>query len=173
MASCPIFPGPVHELGILERITRIQLDLYGSLAKTGRGHGTDIAVMLSLSGEDPVTCETGKIQAKINAIRSAGLLLLQGMRPLEFHPETDLLFHPDITLPFHPNGMKFTAFLDDGDAHEETYYSIGGGFVVQEKQAAETVRAVALPFPLATAADLSGHCRTHNLTIPEVVWRMN
>jgi L-serine dehydratase len=160
-----------RDQGIFSRIVRLRADLYGSLAKTGRGHGTDLAVLLGLSGEDPVTCDVAQLHPKVEAIHAAETLALDNARVISFRPLADLVFNPHITLPFHPNGLTFTAFLDDGAAHAETYYSIGGGFVVQEKEPVSPQRSARLPLPIETAADLLDHCRTHNLTIPEVVRR--
>jgi L-serine dehydratase len=158
-------------LGVFDRIERLRVDLYGSLAKTGRGHGTDLAVLMGLSGEDPVTCDVAQLHSKAEAIRAAGSIALGGVRAVPFRPADDLVFNPKATLPFHPNGLTFTAILDDGTSHAETYYSVGGGFVVQEGEAPGGRGAVRLPLPIDTAADLLGHCRTHGLTIPEVVRR--
>ncbi len=153
----------------LEKITRIRVDLYGSLAKTGRGHGTDLAVLMGLSGEDPVSCDTATLHAKVAAIRNGRSLPLEGVRPIPFDPAADLLFHRTESLPFHPNGLTFTAFLEDHPGRSETYFSVGGGFVVQEGETVEGARAVALPRPIETAADLLRYCREGGLTIPEVV----
>jgi L-serine dehydratase len=157
--------------GIFDRFTRIRIDLFGSLAKTGHGHGTDLAVLMGLSGEDPVTCDTAGLHAKVRAIRASESIMLEGGKILSFHSTDDLVFNPRVTLPFHPNGLTFTAFLPDGSTLSETYYSIGGGFVVQEAEPANERSAVSLPFPFETAADLLGHCRNEALTIPEVVRR--
>ncbi len=152
------------------RIARLQVDLYGSLSKTGRGHGTDTAVMLGLMGEDPVTCDTARINAKIQAIADSETLLLDGVQKIVFTPSADVRFNHHITLPFHPNGLKFTAVLDDGRTHEAIYYSIGGGFVVQENQPPDSRASVRVPMPIQNAADLLAHCQAHNYTIPQVVW---
>ena len=165
------FLAKCREIGAFGRITRIRIDLYGSLAKTGRGHGTDLAVLLGLSGEDPVGCDTRGMHAKADAVRSAGSLPLGGVRAVPFRPAADLVFHAETTLPFHPNGLTFTAFLDDGATHAETYYSVGGGFVVRENEPTAESRAAPPPFPFETAAELLGHCQKGRLTIPEVVRR--
>jgi L-serine dehydratase len=165
------FLAACRERGQFDRIAGVRVDLYGSLAKTGHGHGTDIAVILGLSGDDPVTCDTDRIHEQVAAIRAAGRIALGGSRRVPFRPETDLIFHSDTSLPFHPNGLTFTALLDDGAEVSETYYSIGGGFVVQEGEQLDARRAVQLPLPIETAADLLRHCREHGLTIPEVVRR--
>jgi L-serine dehydratase len=160
-----------REWGRFDRITHIRADLFGSLAKTGRGHGTDFAVLLGLSGEDPVTCDVAQLHAKVEAIRAAGSIHLGGLRAVSFRPAEDVVFHTDATLPFHPNGLTFTATLEGGGTHAETYYSVGGGFVVQEGEAEGDRPPVAVPLPVDTAADLLGHCRAHGLTVPEVVRR--
>ena len=161
-----------RDRGFFDRIGRVRIDLYGSLAKTGRGHGTDLAVLLGLAGEDPVTCDTARMHAKVGAIRSGKSIRLGGEKAVPFDAAADLVFNPQTTLPFHPNGLTFTAFLDDGTELAETYYSVGGGFVVRENESADARRPVSLPFPTETAADLLGHCRKEHLTIPEVV-RLN
>lgn len=156
---------------IFDKITRVRIDLYGSLAKTGRGHGTDIAVMLGFANEDPVTCDTALITEKIEAIRSSQKINLGGTKEITFDAATDLVFNTTITLPFHPNGLKFTAFLEDGSARQESYYSIGGGFIVQETESASGRESAELPMPIIAAEDLLGYCRENHLTIPEVVWQ--
>jgi L-serine dehydratase len=159
------------ELGLFARIAEIRVDLYGSLAKTGHGHGTDVAVILGLAGEDPVTCDTAGIHDRVAAIRSVGRISLAGTRRIPFRPESDVSFHGGTSLPFHPNGLTFTAALDNGGEACETYYSIGGGFVVREGEQLDARRSVRLPMPIESAGDLIRHCRAHGLSIPEVVWR--
>ena len=160
-----------QELGVFDAIVEVQVDLYGSLAKTGRGHMTDMAVMLGLSNTDPVTCDTTAIPAIIDAIRRSHTLALGGSRPVRFDPATECRFNARISLPQHPNGLTFTALLADGSSVAETYFSIGGGFIVQEGETDEGKSAVALPVPIESARDLLAHCTTNGLTVPEVVWR--
>lgn len=161
----------LRDAGKFDRIAHVHVDLFGSLAKTGMGHGTDRAVMLGLMGEDPETCDTDAISAKITAIQQARRIVLDGMREVPFDPATDLVFHRQTTLPFHPNGMTFSAHFDDHSSHSETYYSIGGGFITQVGQEPQGARAVALPMPIESAADLLRHCRESRLSIPQVVLR--
>jgi L-serine dehydratase len=160
-----------QELGVFDSIVGVQVDLYGSLAKTGRGHMTDMAVMLGLSNEDPVTCDTAAIPARVEAIRRSRTITLGGQHPVRFDPATDCRFNSRISLPQHPNALTFTALLADGSSAAETYYSIGGGFIVQEGESDEGGSSVTLPFPIESAKDLLGHCNAHGLTVPEVVWR--
>ncbi len=160
-----------QEVGVFGSIVEVQVDLYGSLAKTGRGHMTDVAVMLGLSNEDPETCDTTGIPSRIDTIRRARTLLLGGQRPVRFDPATDCRFNSRISLPQHPNALTFRAILSDGRTAEETYYSVGGGFIVAEGESDEAAPRVDLPFPIASAQELLDHCATHGLTVPEVVWR--
>ena len=160
-----------QELGVFDAIVAVQVDLYGSLAKTGRGHMTDMAVMLGLSNEDPVSCDTTAIPARIEAIRRSRTITLGGRRPVRFDPATECRFNSRTTLPQHPNGLTFTALLADGSSVAETYFSVGGGFIVQEGESDEGAPSVTLPFPIESAKDLLGHCNAHGLTVPEIVWR--
>ena len=155
--------------GDFERVAGLRVDLYGSLAKTGRGHGTDIAVLLGLAGLDPVTCDPAEIHPRVAQIRKAGELPLDGGRAIPFRYAADLRFHRDVTLAEHANGLRFEAEFEDGTTHEETFYSVGGGFVVRAGGELGGHRLSPLPMAVETSSDLVGHCRRHNLTIPEVV----
>src|SRR5262249_50638350 len=150
---------------------RVRAELYGSLAKTGKGHGTDLAVLLGLSGEDPVTCDTGGLRDRVDANLRGRRLRLGGEKVISFDAATDLLFHHAITLPFHPNGLPLPAFLADGTSLTETYYSIGGGFVVQQGQQPDASHAVRMPLPVESAVDLLHHCEREGLNVAEVVRR--
>jgi L-serine dehydratase len=160
-----------QDLGIFDAIVAVHVDLYGSLAKTGRGHMTDMAVMLGLSNEDPVRCDTTTIPALTAAIRRSQTVNLGGQRPVRFDPAGDCRFNSRVTLPQHPNGMTLTAVLTDGSSVSETYFSIGGGFIVQEGDAGDDASAVTLPFPIESAKDLLAYCASQGLSVPEVVWQ--
>jgi L-serine dehydratase len=160
-----------QEVGVFDSIVEVQVDLYGSLAKTGRGHMTDMAVMLGLSNEDPETCDTTGIPSRIDTIRRSRTLLLGGRRPVRFDPATGCRFNSRISLPEHPNALTFRAIFGDGSTAGETYYSVGGGFIVAEGEADAATPTVDLPFPIASAKELLDHCATHGLTVPEVVRR--
>ena len=155
----------------IESVQRVKVDLFGSLAKTGKGHGTDIAVMLGLAGEDPVTCDTSLIYPLIAEIHRARCLRLNGGQAIHFQPLMDIGFHFTQVLPFHPNGMTFTAQLSDGTVRSETYYSVGGGFVVQEESNQAGEKVTELPFPIENAAQLSSYCTHQGETIPRIVWK--
>ena len=143
--------------------------LYGSLAKTGIGHGTDIAVQLGLSGEDPVTFDVNAISAKINDIKAMSKLLLAGKHEIDFTPTDDIEFLYSESLPFHPNALTFLVELKNGETIAETYYSVGGGFVQQEGKATSGSQNIALPFPINTADELLHWCRKTGMSIHEVV----
>jgi L-serine dehydratase len=160
-----------HDRGQFDRISSIQIDLFGSLAKTGHGHGTDLAVVLGLAGADPVTCDTARIHGEVAAIRAAGRIALGRSHRVAFRPETDVVFHPNVSLPFHPNGLTFTAKTVDSAEIAETYYSVGGGFVVREGEQLDARHSVTLPLTIETATDLLRHCREQSLAVPQVVRR--
>jgi L-serine dehydratase len=153
----------------LPLVVEIKVLLYGSLAKTGKGHGTDIAILLGLSGDDPVTFAVDEIDSKIAQITTGHKLLLGGTKEISFHFEDDMLFLFTESLPFHPNAVTFQAFLSNGKAVSATFYSIGGGFVVKEGASASQKAEVDLPFPIETAGDLLHWCIKTGLKISEVV----
>jgi L-serine dehydratase len=155
--------------GLLSSVTGIRVLLYGSLAKTGRGHGTDVAVILGLSGDDPVTFDVNKITSKINDITSMRKLILHALHEINFDPSEDIEFFAAESLPFHPNGISFLATIANGDDIAETYYSIGGGFVVKEREADGVGQSIQLPFPIDKADDILHWCRKTGLSISEVV----
>ncbi len=153
----------------LNNVKQIDILLYGSLAKTGKGHGTDIAVMLGLCNEDPVTIDVNSIDDKIKFIHQNNQLNIGGETTIDFNPNNNLQFLFTETLPFHPNGLSFLVELNDGEAFSETYYSIGGGFVVKENEENNKKSNVVLPFPINTAKDLLHWCMKTGMSISEVV----
>lgn len=165
------FVAELERRGVFESVTAVRTDLFGSLAKTGEGHGTDVAVMLGLAGEDPETCDTTGLMDRVEAMKSAGLIRLKGTKKIAFAYGRDIVFHKQTVLPFHPNALTFTATFADGSSHAETYYSVGGGFVVQEQSPAGAAAPVRLPFPIEHGDELIAYCRDNALTIPQVVLR--
>jgi L-serine dehydratase len=159
----------LEQRDVLQLVTQVKILLYGSLAKTGRGHGTDIAIQLGLSGDDPVTFAVDEVVPKINHIKTAHQLILGSKKETSFHVDDDLLFLFNESLPYHPNAVTFQAFLSNGKAVTETYYSIGGGFVVKEGEQSQGKTEVDLPFPIDTAGDLLHWCLKTGLKISEVV----
>ncbi|WP_345953528.1 L-serine ammonia-lyase [Mucilaginibacter sp. PAMB04168] len=159
----------LQQQSALNEVVQIKILLYGSLAKTGKGHGTDIAILLGLSGYDPVTFPVDQLDNRIEEIQRLHQLQLGGSHQVSFFTEDDLLFLYSQSLPFHPNAVTFQAFLSSGKAVSETYYSIGGGFVVKEGAESNCVTEVDLPFPIDTADELLHWCRKTGLKISEVV----
>jgi L-serine dehydratase len=155
--------------GKIEDVDEVSVLLYGSLAKTGKGHGTDIAVILGLCGEDPVTINVDSIDAKIARISESRTLNLGGKNQIIFNPDEHIKFLFRETLPYHPNALTFLVTMKNGDQWSETYYSIGGGFVVREGEEHSADQLVDLPFPINTSDDLLHWCMKTGLAIHEVV----
>ncbi len=179
MRAALAFVRGLEQSGLLERCRRVEVNLYGSLALTGIGHGTDRAVLLGLSGEEPATVELESTAIILTEVHE-GRLLLGGRRRVPFSRTQDLLLHtaqmyPDADTPTHPNGMRFRALFEAGEpVREEVFYSIGGGFIATEKEwetrltgTAERTRPV--PFPFRSASELLRVAEQHGLTIAEVV----
>jgi L-serine dehydratase len=167
--AASLFLLSLENKNILHKITRLEVLLYGSLAKTGKGHGTDIAIQLGLSGEDPVTFDVNMIDAKINDIKSMKKLILNGKYEIDFEPGEDIEFLFTETLPYHPNALTFLGVLNNDDHIAETYYSVGGGFVHKEGEQLSADSDVILPFPINDAGDLLHWCMKTGMSISEVV----
>lgn len=163
------FISVLKDKNALDDVEQIKILLYGSLAKTGVGHGTDIAILLGLYGADPVTFDVNAIDATIDEIKTYGQLSLNGERNINFNYSEDLVFLFLESLPFHPNAVTFQAFLNTGKAISETYYSVGGGFVVKEGEHGSDKEQVELPFPVDKASELLHWCLTTGLKVSEVV----
>jgi L-serine dehydratase len=159
----------LREEGLQDGTQRVQAHLYGSLALTGIGHGTDIAVLLGLSGQDPETMPIEEVQHIPELIRAAQQLWLGGNRPVAFLPERDVVFHFSERLPGHANGLIFQAYDSGGGLLlESTYYSVGGGFVMKEGET-EQSGFVHLPYPIVTARELERYCAEKKAGIWEIV----
>jgi L-serine dehydratase len=162
----------------LDSVSKISVLLYGSLAKTGKGHGTDTAIILGLSGEDPVTIDVDTIGDKLDYINTTQKLLLNGSFEIDFNPFDTIIFLYKESLPFHPNGMSFLIELKNSESFCETFYSIGGGFIIQEGEIGNEKSNTVLPFPINTSEDLQHWCMKTGLSIHEVVlenesvWRL-
>lgn len=157
---------------ILEDITRVKVDLYGSLSLTGKGHATDLAVMLGLSGQDPEYIPVEDIAGIIKKIETTNEINLGNQKVIPFFFLQDIVFNKDF-LPFHANGLKFTAYKSDDSEYESTFYSIGGGFVVKEERTnAKEKKAIkcAFPYPIQNAAELLNYTITENKSISEIVY---
>ena len=168
--AAQMFTDSLRKADKLDQVIRLEVLLYGSLAKTGVGHGTDIAIQLGLCGEDPVTFDVNSIDARINDIKQMKKLVLGARHEIDFDPREDIEFLFSESLPFHPNALTFLVELKNGDTQAETYYSIGGGFVQKEGELSlDASSAIQLPFPINTANDLLHWCRKTGMSISEIV----
>lgn len=153
----------------IDDVLSVRVLLYGSLAKTGKGHGTDVAVLLGLCGEDPVTFDVNQINPRIESITEHKKMNLGHVKEIDLDPSVDVVFLMDDSLPFHPNALTFLCSFAGGDEIAETYYSIGGGFVVKEGEEDGDEGFVHLPYPIEKAEYLLAACAKTGLDISAVV----
>ena len=169
MRAAAAFVAGLSSSGLLEKTARVEANLYGSLALTGHGHGTDRAVLLGLSGELPDQIAPESIQPKLAEIRTAKSLRLAGTQAISFEEAKDLVFHKDKTLPFHSNGMRYRAMDATGAViADQLYYSIGGGFVLREGEAAGAHAKPAVKYPFTSAAELLKTAAEHRMAVWEI-----
>jgi L-serine dehydratase len=165
------FLNELKGMNLLKNTWRIKVDLYGSLSLTGKGHATDLAVMLGLSGQDPELIPIEDISSIIATIQKDNKILLGGKYLIPFSFFSDIVFNKNF-LPFHANGISFTAYAE-GIEHEATYYSIGGGFVVKEERTNAKLKEEVkntFPFRVDKADELLAVCKLHNMKISEIVY---
>ena len=156
---------------LLYKTEGVCVNLYGSLSLTGKGHATDLAVMLGLSGADPEYVPIESLDVIITAINNNKEIYLANERIIKFNPLENIIFNKNF-LPFHANGISFTAFGDDFE-YTSTYYSIGGGFIIKEedeKEDKEDISTKKFPFPIDKATELLDYCRNENKKISEIVF---
>ncbi len=162
----------LREKKILDKVERIQVDLYGSLSLTGKGHATDLAIMLGLSGQDPEYIPVQNIAGIIKTIEDTNEIILGNEITIPFSFLLDIVFNKTF-LPFHANGLTFSAFLNDETIYNSTYYSIGGGFVVVEERVNAQKKHVikcAFPYPIQNAEELLNYTIQENKLISEIVY---
>jgi L-serine dehydratase len=170
MRAARRFAASLDADGQLDRTASVKVELFGSLGFTGKGHGSDRAVLLGLEGDEPATVDIDSVAARVARAVQTKRVTLLGKREVAHDPETQLVFHRREKLPLHANGMRFTA-LDDAGAvvAERIYYSVGGGFVVDHAGApadgSTPADQVAVPYPFNTAAELLGHSVEHGMSI--------
>ncbi|MFI6319696.1 L-serine ammonia-lyase [Nonomuraea sp. NPDC050556] len=169
MAAAHKFARGLSDDNLLSGVARVEAILYGSLGLTGKGHGSDKAVLLGLSGEKPELVDVDSIDGRLAEMRASGTIKLYGTHEIPFVVGEDLVFERKISLPEHPNGMRFTAFAADGSVvREKVYFSVGGGFVVDENATgADRIKPddTVLPYPFASAEELLKHCSNTGLSI--------
>lgn len=155
---------------MVSEVESVQIFLYGSLAKTGKGHGTDVALQMGLIGEDPETCDIDNIGERLAKVNKDKSLLLNGINAIPFDPERDIQFLVNESLSYHPNALTFMIKRSRGVVTAHTYYSVGGGFIQQEgEETAKNSSTVPLPFPIQNSEDLLHWCRTTGMNIHEIV----
>jgi L-serine dehydratase len=181
MKAAHTFVTALDEAGLLQRVERIQSQLYGSLGATGKGHGSGPAVLLGLEGHLPEEIDPTIVEPRSQLITTTARLNLLGRHSINYHESGDMIYHRQQSLPYHSNGMTFTAWDASGEQLlHKVYYSVGGGFVVDEK-AAGADRIVEdrskQPYPFTTAVELLKICSDTGLSIAEImlkneqVWR--
>ncbi|ANE57459.1 L-serine ammonia-lyase [Methylomonas sp. DH-1] len=172
MRAAMAFARNLEQQGLLGAVRRIQVELYGSLGATGKGHGTDKAVMLGLEGEMPDAVDPDQIPQRLAQIRETGAVRLLGQYPVAFNEKSDLLFQRKV-LPYHSNGMRLTVFDASGaELVQADYYSVGGGFVVTGPEAAVDRLSnddTCLPYPFNTGDGLLKLCATHRKSISDLI----
>ena len=187
MRAARLFAQRLANDGLLPQVARVRAELFGSLGATGKGHGSDKAVLLGLAGHEPDTVDVEAIPVLLAAIREQGRLLLSGTQSVAFDERGDLLFRRRESLPFHANGMRFSAFdTHDVEIANRIYYSVGGGFVVSDEVVADGSKqkviapdTTALPCPFHSGAELLAQTQAHGCSIAEIMrrnerhWRSN
>lgn len=173
MRAAKAFVTSLTQMTAAQNCHRIQVDLYGSLALTGKGHGTDSAILNGLEGYTPEGVVPEEVGPRAYHIAQEQQLKIPNLFSIAFNPKTDLLFHYQETLPLHANGMRFSAFDKSGDIIlQQSYYSIGGGFILTEAeiQHPNQTAGETQPYPFSTAAELLALCEQHHLSIAELMF---
>ena len=174
MKAANLFVSALSQQQLLTQVDRVQVELFGSLGATGKGHGSDIAVMLGLMGEQPQTTDVAAISQKIADIQAQNTLSLNQQHEINFVADKDLILNGRVSLPHHPNALTITAFTGNEIVYQNTYYSIGGGFVQTEQEAQakepviESVKKL-VPYPFNNAKELLQICQYNQLSIAQVV----
>jgi L-serine dehydratase len=181
MRAANQFVEDLHSDGLLSKVHRIKADLYGSLGATGKGHGSDKAVMLGFEGDLPESVDTATVEQRVDDIRDRQQINLLGRHSVKFVEKDHLILHKRQALPFHSNGMTFSASDPQGEElHRATFYSVGGGFIVDETaSSSDRIKQddTVLPYPFLSAVNLLIHCANNNMRISDVmmenekVWR--
>jgi L-serine dehydratase len=163
------FARGLRDSGVLNKVTSVKAELFGSLGFTGKGHGSDLAVMLGLEGNDPRTVDIDAAPKRVEKIITSGKLNLLAEKEISFKPGEALIFHRREKLPLHSNGMRFTAFAGEEQVAQRIYYSVGGGFVVNDKGVPESDATThgesPVPYPFSSGDTLLQQCNAHGLSI--------
>lgn len=179
MRAARMFVSRLALEGVMAQAARVKVELFGSLGATGKGHGSDKAMLLGLAGHEPDTVDVDAVPTILETIREQGRIALGGGRSIAFDEMVDLVFHRRQSLPFHANGMRLSAFDEQGGPLlAMVYYSVGGGFVLSDEVAADGTRqktvapdASVLPLPFSSGAQLLELTRVHRCSIAEIMRR--
>ncbi|MES2219625.1 MAG: serine dehydratase beta chain, partial [Acidobacteriota bacterium] len=170
MRAARRFAVELEASGQLQATVRVTVELYGSLALTGHGHGTDRAILLGLQGKQPDRIDPAAIDGIVAQVREDHALPLLGKQVVSFEEANDLAWHRAETLPGHPNGMRFTAYSSDGAVvRQQIFYSIGGGFIRAEGEDVSAATSVKIPYPFHSAAELLEVAQQNRLSIWELI----
>jgi L-serine dehydratase len=168
-AACD-FVQQLQQAHALSKVARLQVDLYGSLALTGKGHGTDVAILMGLEGHMPNLVDPDIVPRRTQEILSQKKIHLLSEHAISFVEATDLLLHQKELLPLHTNGMRFTAWNSENSLLKtQVYYSVGGGFIVTEEQFGKEPLTQAVPYPFSTAKELFELCQQQHVTIDQIM----
>jgi L-serine dehydratase len=170
MRAARRFVVELEAAGLLQTTARVTVELYGSLALTGHGHGTDRAILLGLQGKQPDRIDPATIDGIVTRVREEHTLSLLGKQVVPFEEASDLLWHRAETLVAHPNGMRYTAYASDGAVlRHQIFYSIGGGFIRAEGEDISAAASIRIPYPFHSAAELLEVAQQNHLSIWEVI----
>ncbi|MDU0477778.1 L-serine ammonia-lyase [Staphylococcus chromogenes] len=172
MKAGKAFVDELSESGLIKSVTRVQADIYGSLSLTGKGHATDNAIIMGLAGNVPQTVDVDSMPIFLERVRTTERLCLNcGDQEVDFPRDRGIIFHEE-NLPLHENGMSITAFQGDEVLAKKTYYSIGGGFIVDEEHFGQPATdEVKVPFEFGSAEELLEHCKRQEMSIAELAWK--
>ncbi|MDR0209943.1 MAG: L-serine ammonia-lyase [Pseudomonas putida] len=171
MRAAATFAQALRERGVLTQVTRVEVRLYGSLSATGVGHATDRACLLGLMGQWPDRIDPQSIEPRIAQVMQEQCLILDGTQPVAFEYDRDMRLL-DESLPYHPNAMSLEAFTAQGSLFSQTYYSVGGGFIVEQAEIdapQSDADQVKLPYEFDSAAELLALCKTHQLSVGQLM----
>jgi L-serine dehydratase len=174
MRAAKKFIQEIDQKGKFDQIHKIKVDLFGSLAMTGIGHGTHTAIFLGLAGQTPDGCDPEYIQPFVEKLSKDKRLMIDGKKEIAFDPQEDLIFHYGKRLPLHSNGMRFFAYDEKGKClHKNVIYSVGGGFIAFKedfkKEKKESNQDLKVPFPFSTFKELKFHAQKNRLSIAEIM----
>lgn len=169
MKAALVFVQNICNHPLAKSLSRVQVDLYGSLALTGKGHGTDVAILNGLEGKSPKTVDPDSLFPRAQQIITEQKIIINNQITIPFNSDNDLLFNRQELLPKHTNGMRFTAWVNDQIILETIYYSIGGGFIVTDTEFGQETTDLKIPYPFNSAEELLALCRQYHLSIAQLM----